>query len=141
MPTTKKEAGGGKAQKQKKNGGGEALPGTKKYDARTIQVLEGVEAVIDKDHTASVLAKVIGAEVLMILTDVEKVALNFGKPDQKGLDRLTLSEAASYLDEGQFAKGSMGPKVEAACQFVKSGGDKVRTNPFRGSYPREDRDV
>ena len=61
----------------------------------------------------------------MILTDVEKVAVNFGKPDQKDLDSLTLEEAKKYLDQGEFAKGSMGPKVEAACQFVMFGGKKA----------------
>ncbi len=87
--------------------------------------LKGVEAVIDKDHTAAVLAKVIKADILMILTDVEKVFVNFGKPNQKGLNSLTLKEADNYLKNNEFAKGSMGPKVEAACRFIKEGGKKA----------------
>jgi carbamate kinase len=87
--------------------------------------LIGVEAVIDKDHTAAVLAHIIGANILMILTDVEKVFLNFGKEDQKGLDKLSIKEAKEYLKEGEFAKGSMGPKVHAACNFIKNGGKKA----------------
>ncbi len=84
--------------------------------------LLGVEAVIDKDHTAAVLGKVINADILMILTDVEKVAIHFGKPDQKNLDHLTLAQARVYMDDGEFSKGSMGPKVEAACHFLEQGG-------------------
>ena len=88
-------------------------------------ILIGVEAVIDKDRTASVLAKKIDADVLMILTDVEKVAINFSKPDQKDLDSLTVEEAKKYIKENQFGKGSMEPKVEAACSFLKQGGKKA----------------
>ncbi|MCL1837374.1 MAG: carbamate kinase [Treponema sp.] len=80
----------------------------------------GMGAVIDKDFSAAKLAELIGADMLIILTAVEKVAVNFGKPDQKWLDTLTLAEAEKYIGENQFAKGSMLPKVQAAMAFVKS---------------------
>ncbi|MBN1914984.1 MAG: carbamate kinase [Parachlamydiales bacterium] len=87
--------------------------------------IEGVEAVIDKDHTAAVLAQVIGAEILVILTDVEKVALHYKQPNEKLLSRLTVAQAQEHLSAGEFPKGSMGPKVEAACAFVQGGGKKA----------------
>jgi len=87
--------------------------------------LSGVEAVIDKDFTGALLAKIVEAEIFCVLTDVEKAALNFHKPDQKNLDHLTVQQARMYLEEGEFAKGSMGPKVEACCRFVESGGKKA----------------
>ena len=83
--------------------------------------LKGVSAVIDKDFVAALLAKEIDADSLIILTAVEKVALNFGKPDVKWLDSLTVEEAKKYIEEGQFAQGSMLPKVQAALEFVSSG--------------------
>ncbi|GAB4173488.1 MAG: carbamate kinase [Calditrichia bacterium] len=86
---------------------------------------EGLDGVIDKDLASAVLGRDIGAEVLMILTGVEKVAINFRKPDQKDLDHMTIEEAQKYLDEGQFPKGSMGPKIQAAINFLKWGGEKV----------------
>ena len=82
--------------------------------------LEGVAAVIDKDFAAELLAEEVAADVLLILTEVEKVAIRFGKPDQQDLGQLTLEEAARYVREGQFGVGSMLPKVEAAMQFVRS---------------------
>lgn len=82
--------------------------------------LEGVAAVIDKDFAAELLAEQVDADVLMILTEVEKVAINWGKPDQKDLDRMSLAEAARYVEEGHFAPGSMLPKVQAAMKFVRS---------------------
>src|SRR5881296_1441212 len=82
----------------------------------------GVEAVIDKDLAASVLARSIGWKHLVIATDVPQVALDFGKPSQRFLDRLTASEARKYLAEGQFPPGSMGPKVEAVVEFLEHGG-------------------
>jgi carbamate kinase len=85
----------------------------------------GVEAVIDKDHTAALLARALGAEILLILTDVGKVALNFGRSSQQDLDLMTVSEAVRFRDEGQFAKGSMEPKIEAAIDFLGSGGERV----------------
>jgi len=93
--------------------------------------LEGVAAVIDKDFGSSLLANNVGAEVFVISTAVEKAALNFGKPDQKWLDKLTLSEARKYLAEGtHFAKGSMAPKVQAIIRFLEAGGKQaIITNP------------
>jgi len=84
--------------------------------------LKGVEAVIDKDRASALLAKEIGADILIILTGVEKVYINYNKPDQKALDLLTVEEAKKYLAEGQFPSGSMGPKIEAAIDFVTSTG-------------------
>lgn len=81
---------------------------------------EDVEAIIDKDFASSKLAQEIGADCLIILTAVEKVAVNYGKPDQKWLDSMTPDEARQYMEEGQFAPGSMLPKVEAALQFAES---------------------
>ena len=82
--------------------------------------LEGVAAVIDKDFAAELLAEQVDADVLMILTEVEKVAINWGKPDQKDLSRMSLAEASRYVEEGHFAPGSMLPKVQAAMKFVRS---------------------
>jgi carbamate kinase len=82
--------------------------------------LKGAAAVIDKDFASEVLAEELNADVLIILTAVEKVAVNFGKPDQKWLDSLTPEEARRYMDEGQFAPGSMLPKVQAAVKFAES---------------------
>ncbi len=87
--------------------------------------LAGVEAVIDKDLAAAVLAKVIGWKTLVIATDVEKVALDYGKPSQRFVDKMTLVEAKTHLAEGQFPAGSMGPKVLAAIQFLGSGGERA----------------
>src|SRR5207245_4022069 len=84
--------------------------------------LVGVEAVIDKDHAAAVLAQAIGWKHLVIATDVAQVALDFGKPTQKFLDRMTVAEAKKYLADGQFPAGSMGPKVEAVVEFLERGG-------------------
>ncbi|MCI8844225.1 MAG: carbamate kinase [Oscillospiraceae bacterium] len=82
--------------------------------------LRGAAAVIDKDFASCVLAEQLEADTLIILTAVEKVAVNFGRPDQRWLDELTLEEARRYLAEGQFAPGSMRPKVEAAVRFAGS---------------------
>ena len=86
---------------------------------------EGVDGVIDKDLASAVLARETGAKELYILTAVEKVYLNFATPQQKALDVMTVSEAQKYLDEGQFPPGSMGPKIQAAINFLKEGGEKV----------------
>lgn len=83
--------------------------------------LVGVDAVIDKDNASSLLAEELGADYLVILTAVEKVAIHFGKPDQQWLDSMTADQAEAYIAEEQFAKGSMLPKVEAAVRFVRSG--------------------
>ena len=82
--------------------------------------LKGAAAVIDKDFASEKMAEQLDADVLIILTAVEKVAVNFGKPDQKWLDSLTPEEARRYMDEGQFAPGSMLPKVQAAVRFAES---------------------
>ena len=82
--------------------------------------LKGAAAVIDKDFASCVLAQQLDADYLVILTAVEKVAVNFGKPDQQWLDSLTPDQAREYMDQGQFAPGSMLPKVQAAVQFAES---------------------
>ena len=82
--------------------------------------LSGTPAVIDKDFGSELLAELLDADMLIILTAVEKVAINYNKPDQKGLDDLTPAEAYRYMDENQFAKGSMLPKVQAAVKFAES---------------------
>lgn len=87
--------------------------------------LYGVEAVIDKDLASSKLAEQIGAEILLIATDVEKVALNYGSPNQNELEELSISEAKEYLEEGQFPPGSMGPKIQAVINFMEAGGAKA----------------
>lgn len=85
--------------------------------------LRGIAAVIDKDFASSLLASRLGADTFIISTAVEKVALNFGKPNQKELDRVTLAEAKAYLAEGtHFAKGSMAPKIQAVINFLEAGG-------------------
>lgn len=91
----------------------------------------GTAAVIDKDYASSLLARLIKADLLLISTAVEKVALNYGKPDQKWIDRMTLSEAKGYLKEGtHFAKGSMAPKIQAIIWFLEAGGKQaIITNP------------
>lgn len=92
--------------------------------------IEGVEAVIDKDFGSSLLATMLGADLFVISTAVEKVAINFNKPDQKWLDQLTLAEAKQYAVAGQFAKGSMLPKIEAIIKFLENGGKRALiTNP------------
>ncbi len=83
--------------------------------------LVGVSAVIDKDNVSSLLASKIGADYLVILTAVEKVAINFGKENQEWLSDLTVEQAKKYIAEEQFAKGSMLPKIEAAVRFAESG--------------------
>ena len=88
--------------------------------------LEGIAAVIDKDFASALLATNVGAELFIISTAVEKVALNFGKPNQTWLDTITLGQAKEYLAEGtHFAKGSMAPKIQAAIKFLEKGGKKV----------------
>ena len=81
----------------------------------------GVNAVIDKDNASSLLATKLGADYLVILTAVEKVAINFGKENQEWLSDLTVEQAKQYIVEEQFAKGSMLPKIEAAIRFAESG--------------------
>ncbi|MET1160326.1 MAG: carbamate kinase [Thermoprotei archaeon] len=88
-------------------------------------LLRGVEAVIDKDLAGERLASAIGAEIFMILTDVDKVYLNYGTPQQKPIDMMTVSEAKKYYQEGHFKPGSMGPKVLAAIRFIENGGKEA----------------
>ncbi len=87
--------------------------------------LVGVEAVIDKDRLSSLLAEQLGADTYVILTGVPKVATDFGKPTQKWVDRMTLTEARKHLADGQFPAGSMGPKIESAMAFIEAGGHEV----------------
>ena len=87
--------------------------------------LVGTAAVIDKDFASALLASVIDAELLLISTAVEKVAINFNKPDQRNLDQMTIAEAEQFIQEGHFAKGSMLPKIQAAIGFLKAGGQKA----------------
>ena len=83
--------------------------------------LEGVDAVIDKDFAAATMASIINADMFVILTAVDRIALNFNKPDQQELVEITVAEAEKYITEGHFAPGSMLPKVQAACQFASGG--------------------
>jgi carbamate kinase len=85
----------------------------------------GVEAVIDKDYASALLAAHLEADLYVVLTGVPQVAVDFGKPSQRFLDRMTVAEVERYLREGQFPAGSMGPKIEAAIQFVRAGGKEV----------------
>ena len=106
--------------------GGGGIPVVKREDG----TLSGREAVIDKDLAAAMLAKDLNADLFVISTAVEKVALNFGKPDQKDLDTINLEEADRYIKEGHFAKGSMLPKMEAVTDFVKTTGNMgIITDP------------
>ena len=92
--------------------------------------IEGVEAVIDKDLASALFASSINADLFLISTEVEKVAINFNKPDVQWLDRLSVDEAKKYLAEGQFGKGSMEPKIKAVLDFLECGGKKALiTNP------------
>ncbi len=92
--------------------------------------LRGVAAVIDKDHATSLLATNLNADLFIISTAVEKVFINYNKPEQKGIDRMTVDEAKAYIGQGQFAKGSMLPKVNAVIAFLEHGGkEALITNP------------
>ncbi len=107
--------------------GGGGIPVIRKSDGE----LQGVAAVIDKDFASSLLARLIKADLFLISTAVEKVAINFGKPEQKWLDKMTVAEAKQYLAEGtHFAKGSMAPKIQAVIWFLENGGKQALiTNP------------
>ncbi len=98
--------------------GGGGIPITKKDNNDYV----GIEAVVDKDRASALLAEDIGAEMFIILTRVPKVSLNFGKPDQRDLDSITVAEAERYLAEGHFAPGSMRPKIESCIEFIRKGG-------------------
>ena len=95
------------------------------YRVEKKNIIKGCAAVIDKDFASSLLAANIKADLLLISTAVEKVGLNFGKPDERKLDKITLSEAKKYKKEGHFAKGSMLPKIEAIIRFIESGGKEA----------------
>ena len=86
---------------------------------------KGIEAVIDKDLAGERLAEIIGADTFLILTDIEKAKINYGKPDEKALGKITFQEAQNYFDEGHFLAGSMGPKIKACLRFIENGGQKA----------------
>jgi carbamate kinase len=88
-------------------------------------VYRGVEAVVDKDLASALLALTLGMPVLLLSTGVEKVAIHYKRPDQVDLDRITVGEARRYLAAGEFPPGSMGPKVQAAIEFLERGGREV----------------
>ncbi|HEU68411.1 MAG TPA: carbamate kinase [Candidatus Acetothermia bacterium] len=87
--------------------------------------LKGVEAVIDKDLAGERLAEDVGADLFLILTDVDRVRLNYKRPGEKVLERMTIAEAKGYATEGHFAKGSMEPKVRATVRFIEAGGERA----------------
>jgi carbamate kinase len=95
----------------------------------------GVEAVIDKDRTTALMANVLGIKDMIILTAVSRVAINFGKPDQRNLDRVSLSEIRELHAAGHFPPGSMGPKVDAAIQFLEGGGRRVMIGRIDEAIP------
>jgi len=101
--------------------GGGGIPVVREPDGG----LRGVEAVIDKDLGAALLGRTVGADVLVIATDVEAVMLDFGTPDQRPLGEVSVAELRGYAADGQFASGSMGPKVDAICRFVEAGGERA----------------
>jgi carbamate kinase len=88
-------------------------------------LFEGIEAVIDKDFAASLIAREVKVDLFIILTGVERVCLNFGKPDLQEIPVMTVDEAQKYLEEGQFPPGSMGPKIQAAIDYIRAGGREV----------------
>ncbi|MDX9860098.1 MAG: carbamate kinase [Rhodospirillales bacterium] len=102
-------------------GGGGGIPVVR--DSRGVR--HGVEAVIDKDLTSAHMANILKIDTLMILTAVSRVAINFGKPDQRDLEEVPVSEMRKYLAEGHFPAGSMGPKIEAAIKFIDGGGKRA----------------
>ena len=101
--------------------GGGGIPVVREPDGS----IRGVEAVIDKDLSAAVLGRAVGAEVLVIATDVPGVSLDFGTPAERQLGPIAVAELRGYAAAGHFASGSMGPKVEAACRFVEAGGERA----------------
>ncbi len=108
--------------------GGGGIPVVEEADGR----LRGVEAVIDKDFASALLAIAVGADMLCITTGVDRVAVNFGRPDERALDVVDAEEVRHHLADGQFPAGSMGPKMQAALRFIEAGGDEVLiTSPDR----------
>ena len=109
--------------------GGGGIPVVKENNS-----LKGVEAVIDKDLAGERLATSLGASTFLILTDVEKVYLNYGRPDQRPIDVMTVSEARKYLEEGHFKPGSMGPKILASIRFIENGGKVAIIGHLKKAY-------
>lgn len=108
--------------------GGGGIPVSRQWDGS----LHGVEAVIDKDLASSLLARLLGCQTLVIVTGVDRVAIRYGKPDQRELERATPDELEGWMAEGHFPAGSMGPKIQAAIEFVRGGGREVIiTSPER----------
>jgi carbamate kinase len=101
--------------------GGGGIPVVKGRDGQW----RGIEAVIDKDYASAKLASDLDADLFIILTGVPKVAINFGKPTQQYIDRMTVAEAEKHMADGQFPPGSMGPKVDSALQFVRAANKQV----------------
>jgi carbamate kinase len=101
--------------------GGGGIPVIEKENGE----LRGVEAVIDKDFASSLLASSIQADLLLISTAVEKVALNYNTPNQIWIDKMSMAEAKQYIGEGHFAKGSMLPKIQASIEFIENGGKQA----------------
>ncbi|MBD3234555.1 MAG: carbamate kinase [candidate division Zixibacteria bacterium] len=99
---------------------------------------EGVDAVVDKDYASAVLGNVIGAELLVIVTDIDKVYTNFGTDEQQPIDQISAGEMEKLLHEGHFPYGSMGPKVSAAIKFLKGGGKKVVITSIEHAYSAVD---
>jgi carbamate kinase len=85
----------------------------------------GVEAVIDKDYVASLIAREVKVDLFIILTGIERVFLDFGTPQQRPIDSITVDQAREYLNQGQFPRGSMGPKIESAIEYIQAGGKEV----------------
>ena len=88
-------------------------------------LFKGVEAVIDKDYVASLIAREVKVDLFIILTGVERVFLDYGTPQEQPLEVMTIAQAREYLDQGQFPRGSMGPKIEAAIDYIQAGGQEV----------------
>lgn len=112
-------------------GGGGGVPVVRDAEGRH----HGVAAVIDKDRTSGVIANALGITDMIIMTAVPRVAINFGKPDQRALERVTLSEIRKLNEEGHFPPGSMGPKIDAAIQFLEGGGKRVAIGPLEDAIP------
>jgi len=108
--------------------GGGGIPVSRQWDG----TLHGVEAVIDKDLASALLGKVLGAEALVMVTGVDRVSVNYGRPDQRDIRSATASELEPLLQEGHFPPGSMGPKIQAAIEFIRGGGRSVSiTSPSK----------
>ncbi len=107
-------------------GGGGGIPVVRRPDGTRT----GIEAVIDKDLTSALMARALGIDTIMILTGVDRVAVDFGTPAQRGLETVTLAEILRHRGDGQFPAGSMGPKIDAAVDFIERGGRRVVIGPL-----------